>query len=244
MTHRFDWSKDTLMWRSCRWVCMRWVLSVLLVAVTLTVVPGCVRGNAWLRKEGVERYNGKELTIADEHFSQAVEQDPTDWKSLYYLGRVRLEQRRAYDAQLLLEKAMELRHHGPETADILDALAQALSDRGRLGQLHTFLASAVQDYGTSRDYTRQGRYLQKLGDVDGAKLAYRKAAYFAPNDDASPFIALADFYDSIGDTGNAVIALRHAYAVTPTDPELQDRLRRHGIVPGPTSGIAPEKAKK
>jgi len=217
---------------------------VWLMAVTAALaVQGC-SSNALLRKQGVEQYNSKDIALADKRFGQAVEQDPTDWKSLFYLGRVRLEQGRWYDAQLLLEKALELRHHGPETVDILDALAQALNGRGRVGQLHTLLASAVEDYGTSRDYARQGRYLQKLGDIDGAQLAYRKAAYFAGGDDPAPFVALADFYDSIGDTDNAVVALRHAYAVTPTDPQLQDRLRRHGIVPGPTSGIAPEKAKQ
>ena len=208
------------------------------------MVNGCARFNTLLRKQGIEAYQAEDLEVADEHFSQAIAQDPTDWKSLFYLGKIRLKQRRSLDAQLLLEKAFELRHHNSETPDILDAMAESLSRQGQAVPLTKLLERAVQDYGTSRDYARQGKYLQKLGDVDGAKLAYRKAAFFAPEGDVGPFLALADFYESISDTTNAVTALRHAYAVTPGDPRLNDRLRRYGIVPGPTTGIAPEKAKR
>ena len=79
------------------------------------------------------------------------------------------------------------------------------------------------------------------GDIDQAKLAYRKAAFFALPGDAEPFLTLADFYESIGDTANAVTALRHAYTVTPKDRQIHDRLRRYGIVPGPTAQLPPEK---
>lgn len=208
------------------------------------LVNGCTSTNTLLRKQGIDAYHVEDMEGADERFSQAISQDPTDWKSLYYLGKIRLKQRRSLDAQLLLEKAFELRHHNSETPEILDAMAEALSRQGQAVALTELLDKAVQDYGTSRDYARKGKFLQQLGDVDGAKLAYRKAAFFAPVGDVGPFLALADFYESISDTANAVTSLRHAYAVTPGDPHLNDRLRRYGIVPGPTTGIAPEKAKR
>ncbi len=226
------------MWATRPKLGRRW----LMIWVAVVAFSGCVQSNARLRKQGSEAYLSEDIVQADERFSQAVARDPTDWKSLFYLGRVRLAQARWFDAQLLLEQALELRHHDPETADILDGLAESLSKLGRVQKLHSVLAQAVEEYGTSRDYTRQGRYLHQLGNIDAAKLAYRKAAFFAEEGNVEPFVALADFYELIGDTENAITALRHAYAVKPSDSRLDRRLRRYGIVPGPTVGIKPEKA--
>ncbi len=231
-----------LQWRpgaTCR--VERWaVVAVLLLAAAMLALAGCMRQpNPLLRKHGIEAFDRRQIHEADLHFSQAVEQDPSDWKSLYYLGRVRLVQNQLFDAQLLLERALAVRRDHDQTPDILDALAQTLYQHGRVQQLHQLLQQAVADYGASRDFMRQGHYLMQLGDRDGAKLAYRKAAFFAAPDDAGPFVALADFYESIGDTPNAITALRHAHAIQPRDQQLRDRLRQHGIVPGPTAALTP-----
>ena len=83
--------------------------------------------------------------------------------------------------------------------------------------------------------------LMEQGDIDQTKLAYRKAALFAKPGNAEPFLTLTDFYESIGDTANAVTALRHAYTITPKDQQIHDRLRRYGIVPGPTATLPIER---
>jgi len=215
--------------------------AVLVAAVALV---GCGSGHSQLRKQGVEAYQAKDLLRADQLLRQAVTQDPTDWKSLFCLGQIQSEQGRWLESQLSLEKAFELHHHGSQTADILDLLAETLSHQHHISQLNTLLEQAVEAYGTSRDYSRLGRHLKRLGDIDAAKLAYRKAAFFAPMGDARPFLALADFFESISDTHNALTALRHAYTITPGDPILNDRLRRYGIVPGPTAGITPENVQR
>lgn len=215
--------------------------SVVMTAATLLATTGCQEPNPLLRKQGMDAYDQQATTDAQQRFVQAVEQDPTDWKSLYYLGKIRLQQGKSFEAQTLLEQALVLRQDHPETADILDALAAALFQRGRIEALHQLLAKSIDDYGTSRDYIRHGKYLMEQGDIDQAKLAYRKAAFFAQPDDAMPFLTLADFYESIGDTANAVTALRHAYTVTPKDRQIHDRLRRYGIVPGPTAALPIER---
>ncbi len=218
--------------------CCRWLAVVAVVAVCV----GCQsKPNPLLRKHGIDALNDKNLAAAEKRFVQAVEQDPTDWKSLYHLGLIRLQQGMAFDAQILLERALELRHNDAETSDILDALAESLFQRRRMEHLHKLLTQAVTDHGTSRDYLRQGRYMAKLGDVDAAKLAYRKAAYFAAPGDPDPFVKLADFYESIGDTTNAITSLRHAHAIAPGNQRLQHRLREYGIVPGPTAAVPPAK---
>jgi len=208
------------------------------LAGLLLLAAGCEsKPNPLLRKHGMEALDQRDLQAAEKRFAKAIEQDPTDWKSLYHLGEIRLHQSRLFDAQMLLERALELRRDGPETADILDALAQTLARRGRIERLHTLLDQAIAQRGTSRDHIRKGKHLLKLGDVDEAKLAYRKGAFFAEPGDAYPFVALADFYEAISDTDNAVTALRHAHAIAPRDTAIQQRLRGYGIVPGPTAEL-------
>ncbi len=205
--------------------------------LALTISLAACNANPVLRMHGLDALGTDDLKQAEAQFAQAVEQDPTDWKSLYHLGVIRLQQGNALDAQLLLERALVLRRDHAETADILDALAQALSQAKRIDDLHALINQAVDDYGSSRDYIRQGSYLHQLGDIDGAKFAYRKAAYFAKPGDAQPFVNLADFYEQIGDTANAVTSLRHAYGINPKDRLIAERLRNYGIVPGPTAAI-------
>lgn len=205
----------------------------------LLLAAGCVP-NAMLRRQGMEAFEAGDVNWADNRFSYAVRQDATDWKSQYYLGRVRIMQNRPLEAALHLEKALSLRDHDPETQDILDALAEALYMQGQPVRLHAMLKKAVYDYGTIRDYLRQGRYLAKTGDADGAKVAYRKAAKFAPAKDPEPFLEIADYYESMGDRQNTIDALRRAYAASPGSRRISARLRQYGIVPGPTVGLPPE----
>jgi tetratricopeptide (TPR) repeat protein len=101
------------------------------------------------------------------------------------------------------------------------------------------LNNANELYGGSNDFLRQANYLTKLGDMDQAKVAYQKAIHFAAQDDAEPWIAMAAFYELVGDKGNAIEALRHAHAINPANLSVADRLRHYGIVPGPAAGIQP-----
>jgi cytochrome c-type biogenesis protein CcmH/NrfG len=103
------------------------------------------------------------------------------------------------------------------------------------------LQQAADRYGRPEDYLRQGVYLGKSGDVDGAKLAFAKAIRFAPKDDATPFIALAEFYDSLGSGADALTALRQAYYVAPDNVHIAEEIRRHGMVPGPTVALEPQR---
>ena len=147
---------------------LRHAAAVAVLAATL--ITGCQKPNPMLRKQGMDAYDEQATDQAQQRFVQAVDQDPTDWKSLYYLGKIRLQQGKSFEAQTLLEQALTLRQDHPETADILDALAAALFQRGRIEALHQLLAQSIDDYGTSRDFTRHGKYLMEQGDIDQPKV--------------------------------------------------------------------------
>ncbi len=205
---------------------------------------GCVN-NVVLRERGINALRDKDYARAATNFQRAADMAPTDWESQYLLGATLVELDRPLDAQMPLEKALTLKPNHPEyTPKMLDALAESLYRQNRHETLHTFLDEAALYWGTTDDYLRQGKYLEKTGDLDGAMTAYRKAGLWADTRDARPYIAMADLYETLGDIPNTVTALSHAYWANPADPGLPDRFRKHGIVPGPTVAIKPEKAEK
>lgn len=215
-------------------------VSAALVVVAFSQV-GC-ETTTMIREKGYRAMRAGDLPLAEHHFARAVQREPEDYLSQYYLGVVYLRQGEPLKAQLALEKALTLRPDGsPRTGDILDHLAEAMYQRGRYDSLHAFLAKSASYYGRTEDYLRQARYLVKTGDIDQAKIAYQKAAYFAEKGDATPYLAVAEFYESINNAPEAVAALKYAYYVDPENEKVAAGLRKHGIVPGPTVAAEPPK---
>jgi len=205
------------------------------------ILVGCQTA-ADLREESRLALNRGQYDRALEKSSASVEKDPSSAHCQYQLGLSYLALDRGFEAQYALEKAHALEPNDKSlTPDILDALAEALYQQDRSANLYAFLDKMVETYTTTRDYLRQAEYLAKSGDPDAARLSYRKAAYFAEPGDVEPYLAIADFYTSISDQPNAVTSLRYANYVAPGNLDVAERLRKFGIVPGPTSAQAPPK---
>ncbi len=215
--------------------------AILSLCLGLLLITGC-RTALDIRNEGVAALNRGQNELAVQKFTEAVERDPSSARNHYQLGRGYLAVNENVKAQYELEKALALRPNEPElTPDILDSLAEAIYRQDMTANLYAFLEKQVKDFGTTRDYLRQGKYLAKAGDPDAARLAFRKGAYFAAPNDPEPYIAIADFYTAIGDQPEAVTALRYANYVDPGNRDVAERLRQFGIVPGPTVTEAPPK---
>lgn len=217
------------------------LLAACLFTAAMLPMVGCQKPSMVLRQEGMNAYADKQYELSHQKFSKAVTQRSDDWKSYYYLGMIALKQDRPLDAQLSLEKALSIRPENLETGAILDGLAESLFVQSKFANLSAMLQEACDRYGRPDDYLRQGIYLGKSGDADGAKLAFKKAIRFSPKDDPSPFIALAEFYDSLGSSADALMALRQAYYIQPTNVRVRENIRKHGMVPGPTVAIEPQR---
>ena len=156
------------------------------------MVAACTT-NVQLRERGARGARPGQRAAGPEAFAYAIERRPADAKANYGLGLAYLELNRPLDAQLAFEKALSVKHDDPELTDeILDGIAESLFRQERFEQLHAFLDETAGDYGESDDYLRQARYLVKMGDLDAAVVAFRKAAYFAPEGDAEPYLEMAD----------------------------------------------------
>jgi len=216
------------------------VIGGLLIAGTLTA---CHTPTHLLRQRGERAYQAGEYPAARSNFQQVANRDPSDWMANYYLGRLALNDGRPLAARTYLEAAYAVRNEGPpahpETFDVIDALAEALFQQGDYPRLIGFTDEVIDQFGRVEDYLRKADYLARMGDHDAAVVAYKQAIRTAPSDDPRPYVALADFYDSLGDREAAIVQLRYAYTIAPADPKIADRLRAHGVVPGPTVKLTP-----
>lgn len=213
---------------------------VLLVALLTSV--GCTNHVVY-RERGFDSLKTQDFAAATENFRKAIGKKPSDYLSQYYLGVSLLKQDQPVSAQSPLEQALALRPEDPKwTPRIADSLAESYYQQERYETLYGFLDNMVQTYHQQpRDYLRQAKYLGLLGDADGQKTALQKAAYFAPLGDASPYVAIANFYLNVNDVPNAIQALRYGYYVEPANETVKNGLRGLGVVPGPTIADAPPK---
>lgn len=217
------------------------ILMLTLLGAGTLLLTGCAQTPNFLLHERarVAMAHGN-LRAAEANLGQALSQQPGDWKANYLLAKVRLQQQRPLDAQLLAEHAMTQNPDGQTTPQILDVLAESLLEQNQPVALTSFLKQTASQRQTPYDFLRAGKYLARLGDKDGSELAFRKAARIAKADDPTPYIFMADFYESINDSQRAQIALRHAHYVVPNDHQINQRLRAYGLVPGPTIALPPE----
>jgi tetratricopeptide (TPR) repeat protein len=234
-----------------------WTAAALLGAA---VSSGCGLSADVARVQGYDAFRAGDHARAIERFEHCIKRDATDWKSHYYLGRVTLDsQGDPYYARRHLETAETIRKSLPESQlspkpgasqtavpfptrhQISDALAESMFRQGLRERLFHYLRQQTADYGTTDDYLRLARYLAAMGDRDGAELAYQKAGLIATLDDPRPHLELADFYDGIGNRAAALQELRKAYYIDPQIKGLADNIRAHGLVPGPTIRIAPQR---
>lgn len=227
-----------------RWASMqthRSILALTLLGVWMLSLIGCAQTpNFILHQRARTAMASGNLQAAEANLGQALSQQPGDWKANYLLALVRLQQNRPLDAQLLAEHAMTQNPDGQTSPYILDALAEALLQQNQPVALTSFLKQTASERQTPYDFLRAGKFLAKLGDKDGSELAFRKAARIARADDPTPYVFMADFYESINDAQRAQIALRRAHYVVPNDYNINQRLRGYGLIPGPTIALPPE----
>lgn len=209
--------------------------------LTLTLL-GCQITNPTLREKALTARQEGNTDRAIKLYSKALSQRDTDWRALEGIADIRFDQQNWIDAQHGYEKIISLQPENTQVSQWLDRVAECLFKQGRNDALQDMLRNANEQYGSSDDFLRQANYLTKVGDMDQAQVAYRKAVHFADKDNAQPWIAMAAFYELIGDKGNAIDTLRRAHAINPNNLSVADRLRHYGIVPGPAAGIQPTPA--
>lgn len=215
----------------------RWVTS-LMMAGTVAAVGACATHTplTTLRERGDQAFARGDYEVAAQQYGQYVARRPADARARHDLGRALIADGRPGEAIAHLRVAHDLH---PDRTEYIESLAEALHAAGRTDELYAFLRGLASDRGGVDDFLRLGQYALKLGDVDEAERALLTAAALDEGRSLEPQLALATLYQSVGDRERAVDRLRMALWVDPANPQVAQRLRDLGEVPGPTMARPP-----
>ncbi|HLO40344.1 MAG TPA: tetratricopeptide repeat protein [Phycisphaerales bacterium] len=215
-------------------------LTTLLAVVGLSTLAACSgSGNRPLhamRADGDRGFDVGDYATAADHYQQYVDVKPSDADIRYKLGRSYLELGRYADARQNLQVAYDLK---PDTEEYIDAYAESLMRSGEKEQLFAFLTKVVNERGKASDYLRQGEYGMQIGNADDAVAALLTAAKLDGGVNARFQIALAKFYQQVGDNAKETERLRMAYFLAPNNAHVRERAAALGQVLGPTFALRP-----
>lgn len=213
-------------------------LTILTLVSAAAIIGGCAqRPLPLIRELGDKAYSRGEYETARAEYKEYVERRP---------GEAEVQLMYARTLLALNEPAKAVEHASiafdqlPQSEQAMETKAQALFEAGRTDEMHQFLRGLADGRGQVGDFIRLGRYTARMGDADGAEHALKTAAKLDAGKTLAPQMALADFYTSIGDAASAKRRLRMALYIDPANPEVSQRLRDMGEIPGPSLALPPE----
>jgi tetratricopeptide (TPR) repeat protein len=189
-----------------------------------------------MRADGDRGFDVGNFAVAADHYQQYADVKPSDADIRYKLGRSYLELGKYAEARQNLQVAYDLK---PDNEEYIDGYAESLMRSGEKEQLFAFLTKVVNERGVASDYLRQGEYGMQIGNADDAAAALLTAAKLDGGVNARFQIALAKFYQQVGDNQREIERLRMAYFLTPNNAHVRERAAALGQVLGPTFALTP-----
>jgi tetratricopeptide (TPR) repeat protein len=215
------------------------VIASAALAGSILFATGC--GDALIyaketRSQGMVLYNDGNYGDAAATFANATRQDPRDYKSYYFMG-ASYEAQRAYQEAISAYRTcldvMPLTLEGKSNISFrnhtIDSLATAISKSATSSEEEASLERKCKAKASVEDQWLLAKIYRYSGDADAAIDAYNKAVLIAP--DNFTIAKEAGLYEQqLGQNNRATFALKKAFAVNPDDPQVNDALRRLGIV--------------
>lgn len=189
-----------------------------------------------IQESGENAMRGRDYEKARSEFAEIVEIAPGNPKARYWLGLALLELGKPADAREQMEVALAA---DMENQDIYAGLCRALYEDKKLDELFRLLRQRTSERGSIADYMLLGEYSRKTGDMDEAHNAYLTAARLDQGKTVAPQLALADFYQAVGNQTEASRRLRMAYFIDTDNKEVNRRLTAFGHRLAPGLGLKP-----
>jgi tetratricopeptide (TPR) repeat protein len=206
------------------------VLGCLLFSCTFTGCAGPRPADA-IMESGDRYFRLGDYTSAASEYEQVASRYPGDWRAQYRLGITRLELGEYTQARRALEIAHTRR---PDDMEVAEALAEAMYEQRSIDDLYAFLHAQVENTRSVRACLVLAQYSLALGDLDSAKLAIDSAIAWDGGRSVEPHMLAAELAERVGDEQSMILELQRAYALDPHDEQISQRLRAHGVIPGPT----------
>ncbi len=211
----------------------------MIALLTLCLLSGCATQRALptVRESGDRFYSRGQYQEAAADYKEYTDRKPGEPAVQLMYAKTLLALHQPAPA---VEHATIAYDQHPNDDEYIETRAQALFEAKKTDELDRFLRGMTAGRGLPADYIRQAKYSLKLGDADSAATALKVAARIDGGKTAAPQIAFADFYHSIKDQPNEIKRLRMALYLDPKDPQISNRLRALGEIPGPSLAMPPE----
>jgi tetratricopeptide (TPR) repeat protein len=218
------------------------IFSITLVALTTLSGVGCSRFMTSerllpkVREDGDRAFARGDYVTARADYGEYVNRMPGDPKVRSLWAKTLIE---TGDEIAAVDHAQIAYSTDPTNEAFIETYADALLSANRKGMMFDLLKGAATECGRVNDYDRLGRFSLRAGDADSAEEAFILAAKLDRGNTVEPQLALANFYQDIGDKTKELERLRMASFLDPTNKEIADRIRALGQIPGPSFALQP-----
>jgi Tfp pilus assembly protein PilF len=185
-------------------------------------------------------YNEGNYSDAAGAFRYAIRQNPRSYQSYYMMGNCyeQLGQHQqaiqVYRTSLDVQKVtLEGQYDTPQRVKTITALANAIAKSDTRDTETNATVAKARSAQNPEDYLLLAKIYEYRGDADSAIESYDHAVLLAPqNFDVQKEYGL--YLERLGQAQRAEAPLRRAYALNASDLQVNEALRRLGIVPGPS----------
>lgn len=176
---------------------------------------------------GIFYYRAGDLAKADNYLTKAVEINPADAETQYYLGLIRNQQNRSQDAEMAFTQAIKLYEKSPDAGKFSQQIAEAHFYRGIIYGKLDRTDDAFTEY---KEATKLNpKYVEALFEM--GTINYNRANYAEAvnnykevtrlkNDNWEGYANLGDSYRKLGKYGEAEGVYRIAAQFIKNDAEL------------------------
>lgn len=208
-------------------------ITSILLGIVLLGITGCSPHptTATVREQASDALWAERYGEAETLYGELAERFPQDWRVQYGFGVSAMHTGNLSEARQALEIAHTLR---PANRDIAVDLAEVMFLQDDRNGLFLFLHDRAQSRSDSRDWLLLAEYSLMTEDPDSARECIEKAMVVDDASSAGTWLEAATLSERMGDLDSAMMYLRTAYTIEPDNTVVQDRLRAHGLVPGPT----------
>ena len=208
-------------------------INAVVLGLVLLGIGGCTTQptTTTLRERAGDALWQERYGEAETLYGELVQRYPQDWRVQYGFGVSSMHTGNLSDARQALELAHTLR---PANRDIAIDLAEVMFLQDDRNGLFLFLRDRAESRSDSRDWLLLAEYSLMTEDPDSARECIEQAMIVDDASSAGTWLDAATLSERMGDLDSAMMYLRTAYTIEPDNTVVQDRLRAHGLVPGPT----------
>lgn len=216
--------------------------TLLVLSLALTAMPmlaGCQSSRPTerviARGEVLEEEGNLDAAIAE--YRGVIDERPGSRAGRFALGRALVKVGEPLEAREHLEFAHALK---PTDDAVTEWLLRSMVESGDSEAAIMLSRSRVDDDPSNVErWLQHGDVLQGSGDDDLAEQTYLTASRASGGESIDAHLALASFYERLGDRPQAVQRLRMAYWLDRDSAEVRERLEALGEVVGPTLALRP-----